>query len=106
DQGYRHLMAEACEGLGCVLDANGQVERAGQALAAGAALRADTGARFRFPHQQVAVDAAMSVVGALPEVKTDTVIDALRRMGGRTRPTGGWGSLTPTEGIGAYPVAE
>jgi predicted ATPase/DNA-binding CsgD family transcriptional regulator len=106
DQGYRHLLAEVCEGLGCVLAANGQVERAGQALAAGAAIRAETGARYRFPHQQVALDAALSVVGNLPEVETDTVIDALRRMGGRTRPTGGWDSLTATEVIAAYHVAE
>jgi DNA-binding CsgD family transcriptional regulator len=106
EQGYRHLLAEACEGLGCVLAANGHAERAGQALAAAAAIRADTGARFRFPHQQAALDAAMSVVGALPEVETETVIDALRRTGGRTRPIGGWDSLTATEVIAAHHVAE
>ncbi len=44
--------------------------------------------------------------GALPDVETDTVIDALRRMGGRTRPTGGWDSLTATEVIAAHHVAE
>ena len=106
EQGYRHLLAEACEGLGCVLAANGQAERAGQALAAAAAIRAETGARFRFPHQQAALDAAMSVVGALPEAETDAAIDALRRMRARTRPTSGWDSLTATEVTVAHHVAE
>jgi predicted ATPase/DNA-binding CsgD family transcriptional regulator len=105
DEGFRHLLAEACEGLGCVLAANGQVERAGQALATAGAIRAETGARFRFPHQQAALDAAMAVVGALPRPEPDAAIDALRRLGGRTRPTGGWDSLTTTEVTVAHHVA-
>jgi DNA-binding CsgD family transcriptional regulator len=109
-QGLRLIAVDALEGLAATAAGTESWVEALRLLGASERLRDETGYRWRFPFEQMAVDTARvaataalggAAAGAEAEGRAlewrEAAAYARRARGERGRPQHGWASLTPTE---------